>query len=419
MENYLFYIREEQNYSAILKYIVEIWAENRLASVRFVNQPEAQFILDHSDENSLAFSTFFYQKLELKKYHHVLHFKEEQIILDEKGNADYLSSAFYLMNCVQEYDPLEKDLDQFGRYRYESSSQYRFRSIEKNLVQEYFDLFSEQLGLGKRAKQKSQVFLSHDIDSVYGSLSVDGRWAMKKMEFSKFFKIVYNEIFKKPRWLNFDEIMDLHDRYGFKSTFFFISEQGRGDYGIRNADYTLGQLNKEMEEITKRGFGTGMHKSTMSKSIESERNKFNPPTENNRYHYLRFRVDEDWEKLEEAGIKMDASLGFASHYGFRNNYGRPFKPFNLKRNRPYNFVEYPLHVMDGTFSTYLKLDLNETEERILKFIRANQEDAVLSILWHNMEFTEYSFGGWKDCYERVLECLVEEGVLSYAKESSY
>jgi len=226
-----------------------------------------------------------------------------------------------------------------------------------------------------------------------------------------FFKILYNEIFKKPRWLNFDEIMDLHDEYGFKSTFFFITEQGRGDKNILNADYTLGQLKNEMDEIKRRGFEIGMHKSSMSKTIESERNKFNPAAEHNRYHYLKFRVDEDWEKLEEAGITMDASLGFASHYGFRNNYGQPFRPFNLKKNKAFAFTEVPLHIMDGTFSTYLKLDLKETEERILRFIESNQEDTLISILWHNMEFTEYSFDGWEACYKQVLNSLNAQGIV--------
>ena len=56
-----------------------------------------------------------------------------------------------------------------------------------------------------------------------------------------------------------------------------------------------------------------------------------------------------YREVEEAGLKLDTSLGFTEQWGFRNSYGLPFMPYDQERERVLKIVEAPLHVMDRTF----------------------------------------------------------------------
>jgi hypothetical protein len=127
----------------------------------------------------------------------------------------------------------------------------------------------------------------------------------------------------------------------------------------------------------------------------------------NRYHYLKFNLPNGYDNIEESGLKLDASLGFAEHYGFRNGYGYPFHPYNISKNDKYSFLEVPLNIMDGTFQRYMKVPIEKTADTIIDFLETNNQNALLSILWHNTFFSNYKYKGYLKEYKKILKYLYD------------
>lgn len=321
--------------------------------------------------------------------------------------------AFYLVNSLGEYAAIPADRDELGRLRYEASVQKR-TGIQANLV---LELMCRVLNENEPLQacfsfkaQKSFFFLSHDIDSLYGSLLQDGLWALKHGRFDVLLKLFATALAARPHWFNIDLVMKTESDYGFRSTFYWLVNQGKIDARQTNSDYNIGsaRVRNAIASSAQNGFEAGLHKSISPESFRTELDKlaFVKPV-GNRYHYLKFAVPALYDTIEESGLKLDASLGFAEHYGFRNNYGYPFQPFNTHTGQPYSFLEVPLTIMDGTFQRYLKVPVAETGDTIIRFLEAHRENALISVLWHNTFFSNYKYKGYLNEYKKILAYLYE------------
>jgi hypothetical protein len=319
---------------------------------------------------------------------------------------------FYLINSLNEYNAPKEDYDSLGRYQYDSSIMKEL-GIKNNIV---LDLIKNCV-LGNEflksiftiSNHNSYFYLSHDIDSIYGSLTQDGMWAIKNKRPDVMWKLFFNLVMSKPHWLNFDLIMKTESEYDFKSTFYWLVNKGKIDARQTNSDYSISssKVISEINDISKNGFEVGLHKSISNESFKSEMAKMSISVHGNRFHYLKFQLPDAYNKIEEAGLKLDASLGFAEHYGFRNGYGYPFQPFNSNTNKPYSFVEVPLNIMDGTFQRYMQIPVEKTADTIISFLETHNQNALLSILWHNTFFSNYKYKGYLNEYKKILAYLYE------------
>lgn len=330
---------------------------------------------------------------------------------DILSGSDFIY-IFYLVNSLHEYNRDANSYDNLGRFKYESSIM-KDLGIENNIVlnlikftvnknqtlQKSFEIIGHQ----------SYFFLSHDIDSVYGSLTQDGLWAIKNGRMDVIMNLFFNVIISKPSWLNFDLIMKTESEYDFKSTFYWLVNKGKIDSRQTNSDYNISskRISDSIYNIHNNGFENGLHKSISEEGFQTELLKMPVSVAGNRYHYLKFQLPDAYHKIEEAGLKLDASLGFAEHYGFRNGYGYPFQPYDEKTNRYYNFLEVPLNIMDGTFQRYMDIPVEKTAETIIHFLEKNSRDSLLSILWHNTFFSNYKYSGYLGEYKKILKYLYE------------
>jgi len=82
---------------------------------------------------------------------------------------------------MQEYFVNKDAVDSFGRFKYEASYQSKFKNIDQNLVQNEIDKFCLKWNISV-VKERSTFFISHDIDTIYGSFFQDGLWAAKRMK---------------------------------------------------------------------------------------------------------------------------------------------------------------------------------------------------------------------------------------------
>lgn len=332
--------------------------------------------------------------------------------LQELLNTSDFISIFYLINSLNEYNQSIDSYDNLGRFKFDYSI-IKDYGIENNVV---LNLIKKSITANQFLQNSFEIchhqsffYLSHDIDSVYGSLTQDGLWAIKNGRIDVMMNLFFNTIIAKPHWFNFDLIMKTESEYDFKSTFYWLVNKGKIDQRQTNSDYSISstKITDSIRGVSARGFENGLHKSISRESFKTEISKMPVNIIGNRYHYLKFQVPDAYNKIEEAGLKLDASLGFAEHYGFRNGYGYPFQPYNVTANTNYNFLEVPLNIMDGTFQRYLEIPVKKTADTIIQFLEKNSHDTLLSILWHNTFFSNYKYKGYLNEYKKILKYLYE------------
>ena len=372
---------------------------------------EADMCWDHKNPSSQPLALEFYESLQQedeeisKKY-----FREVPGIFSDNHEKDAIASIFFMINCLQEYKAPNEQFDRFGRYKYESSYQNRFQIIQQNLVQQEIDAMSERLNL-KSSRTDSNFFISHDIDTIYGSFMQDGFWALKNLNIGVIFNLLMYELAGKPHWRNIDRIIKINSEYDVRSTFFWLVNQGPGLHQVMNADYRIKQEQDLLQKVASAGFTNGLHKSSSEHSIDEELEMTGLENCNwNRYHFLKFKSHVDWRKISDSKLDFDASLGFAEHYGFRNSYGKAFQPFDIQSGKPYNFIEAPLNFMDGTFHKYMNLPRNGVARIIIDFFEKNKFNCNFSLLWHNTYFTDYKYHTFLSEYKKVMEFIYENKI---------
>jgi len=358
----------------------------------------------------------FYKDLAENIYNHEHHMKDGPWISLPSGEKDYLSSIFYLVNSLQEYGAV--DLDHYGRFKYENSLQKKWGVVTKNIVWDYIKAFCNQHNISYSTKPIHNCFLTHDIDFLYAGWKMEGFWALRKGRILTTANIIFRRFFGQPIFANLKDISTREKRHGLQSSYFWISKKGRCTDGIKNADYSLREKLVEAlrNETSSLGAEHGLHKSTLATYFKEEIVNCPYEVKANRYHFLKFNIPAAYDAIEEAGIKIDTSLGFAEHYGYRNSYGLPFCPYNMKEDRPYDFIEVPLHIMDGTFIHYMELAQSEVFEEVKKWIYEVKEHTLFTVLWHNNELTDYSYAEMSKCYDSILEYIKDEGINSVSQD---
>jgi hypothetical protein len=408
---YKVFIRDGKAYSEPIKYVLSVIAHNQQIKFNIIHERTGcDLIFDDEDaETPLTIATDFYQHLIIDQlYSYQGYFKNDCSIRNSTGSIDHIATIFYMINCFQEYTDEISSYDKFGRFSYFKSYQYNFDVISENLVQKNIEAFClTNLKQHPIRQVRSRVFISHDIDTIYGSFLQDGFWALKNNRIDVILKLILNFILLKPEWKNMDRIMKINDEYSIKSTFFWLASKGKGLDGIKNADYDPKTLKPLMSKIETNGFYNGIHKSCTSISLNDEINNFPLNVNINRHHFLKFKLPNLWDQISNSTVQADFSLGFAEHYGFRNNYGLPFRPYNLNTKKPYPIIEVPLNLMDSTFSRYLKIPALDTAREIISFFEKNKYNCIISLLWHNTYFSEYKYHGYLQQYRLIMEYLFE------------
>jgi len=333
---------------------------------------------------------------------------------------------FYLLNTLDEVNADASDFDELGRFKYSASFQKQNNLAPNRVLHLILETCNKIPFLRTNfdySPSPTRFFLSHDIDSLYGSTVQDGLWAIKHMRPDVLLTLFANLITQKPHWFNIDLIMDIESEYDFRSTFYWLVNKGRINSRQTNSDYSISspKLKACLKRVTDRGFENGLHKSISNQNLEEEAALLPSKPIGNRFHYLKFTLPGAYQSLEASGFKLDASLGFAEQFGFRNAYSLPFSPYNFDTRTAHGFLEVPLTLMDGTFQRYLKLPVEKTADQVIAFFENNKQNALLSVLWHNTFFTSYKYKGYLQEYKKILAylhasklvCMNQNDILNY------
>lgn len=383
----------------IYKYVFRLIAFNKGLEINFVPDIKDADLTAGYNCSGLCIDKNFYHNLKVGNFNHRNFFSEKCMIIDEFGNEDILSTIFYCTNSVQEYN--HESVDPLGRFQFSESYQRKFSNIHENFVQKWMDRIIERIpGLNSLAKKStpSRIFLTHDIDTVYGALKEDGFAAIKKGRLDILLSLAMNAMLKKPDWINFNKIMDIEADYDYKSTFYWLlyNDPLNADYQFENK-----LIKSSYKNVIDRGWETGLHKSLGKRTINEEAEKLENFSGGNRFHYLNFVLPDGYNQLDKSVVLLDSSLGFTEQWGFRNNFGQPIIPFNIQEECLYNFLEVPMHIMDRTLFKS-KSDVKETLKFLIAWFEENKSDCVLALNFHNNFFSEVKYKGYSWLYKQLL-----------------
>jgi hypothetical protein len=176
----------------------------------------------------------------------------------------------------------------------------------------------------------------------------------------------------------------------FGSTMFVVPRQGHR----RDPNYRLAQLRDELPAAAEKQFSVEVHGSyrsvmedhTLAAETRDLRDLLQRRPLGNRQHWLRFSDHQIlFDEIERAGLLADSTLGFSETVGFRNGACFAFPPYNFAEERPCNFLEIPLVLMDGSLEAASReegIAAQPLADEILAESRKYSWGGV-SILWHN------------------------------------
>jgi hypothetical protein len=269
------------------------------------------------------------------------------------------------------------------------------------------------------------VNLTHDIDFVkktYQYFTHD----LAKFRITNLFDFFSRQ---DPFW-TFETIMEIEANANCRSTFFFLEESlPWRPLPVKNWNLTLGKYrfsSPRIREIIKKldrgGWEIALHGSYNSyknkELLSEEKNKLEAvlgkEVQGIRQHFLNLEIPLTWQIHKELGFKYDSSLGRRHEVGFIDDHYTPF------RNPETGMVIIPLTLMDTYLAYKLNGDLYGAWKRILKVINEAEENkAVLTVLWHNNFFNEREHPGFSNLYKKLIWECKNRGAKFYTSHEIY
>lgn len=214
--------------------------------------------------------------------------------------------------------------------------------------------------------------------------------------------------FKDP-YFQFQRLMEVEQKYGYRSTFYFFSRR------IHKLDpyYNVNKLSKIMEEMIKKGFEVGLHGSyTSYKSSEKLilekkiiENINNSKVAGIRQHFLNFKLPETWISQGVAGFSYDTTLGYRDDIGSKNGFYYPITVY-LGENKK-ELIELPMILMDAAvMESKLLGNWDQVRSFCDKVIKCN---GLITLNWHQRVFFKDDFPGWSNMYLNLLDYFKARG----------
>lgn len=324
------------------------------------------------------------------------------------SGIDVFASAFFMLSRWEEY--VQNTLDEQERFMGKDSLAYRNGFLQRPVVNEYSEfLWNILTTLGidqQRKKCKDELIPTHDVDylSFPRFLFSDAKHIFKGKQIKeRLVKLKYS-ILKDP-YDTFDYLMKLSESINAKARFYFLD--GKSNYDAQN--YLMSpKFAKLIEKIQARGHIIGFHPGyyafndagKMKEEKNSIENKIHDTLEEGRQHFLRFKIPHTWKILEDSGMKIDSTLGYPDHTGFRCGICHEFPVFDIVGRKKLELKERPLIAMDTTLVRYNKFTPEQAEEKLSHLSeQVKKYNGQFVLLWHN---TAVSTGIWKK-YRKVFE----------------
>ncbi len=257
--------------------------------------------------------------------------------------------------------------------------------------------------------KKFAVCLTHDVDRIRKTYQY-----ITQVKKANYLQVRQLFKFRNPYW-GFPAIMRIEDKFGVRSTFFFMQESKKISL-LRPKQWVLSagkykfddkKVCKIIQLLHRNGWEIGLHGSYDSYKNENSLREEKKELEDVlgaevigiRQHYLNLEIPKTWRIQQRVGFLYDASFGFRDRVGFRDERYLPFHPFDD------SFLEIPLIIMDSAL--FLNYDSEDViwKECLSLIEKVEKQKGLLTVLWHQRVFNEREFPGWSVVYEKIIkEC---------------
>lgn len=268
------------------------------------------------------------------------------------------------------------------------------------------------------------LLLSHDIDQIHDRelwrvladvnhirrVWQQGEHGSVGLAFRRLTRALFSP---KPAALDYDTILEIEKRHGFRSTFFVLHDRYWARQGARFSIedpeiQTIARRAKEAGcEVTVHG---GYYRFNDAERYRQSREEvgrvFSVQPEGIRNHLLRYSYPDTWRAHAAAGFSYDATYGYNCRPGPRSGLALPFYAYDRTREEQLDLVVLPLTVMDTNIYRFLRLQGEQALEAAWAVVkRLADRGALVTLLWHGNFFNEPEYWDWQYVYERLLERL--------------
>ena len=214
------------------------------------------------------------------------------------------------------------------------------------------------------------IFLSHDVDWRKQGAPIEHILERKE----RFDKVTIDNLGTRNPYYNIPDYMEIEDRYGVKSTFFFRTIY-EGGYFYEYED--------EIHSLIRGGWEIGLHSDPKSvnslEKLGDEKERLELLTKHpitaNRVHYLNSDVEL---------ASMLQSLGFIYDSSVKKRKDRVTKD-DLGFYKIGNLIEFPVTLMDAYLFTYMKIkepQIVALFEKTLDYCKNVKKD-IITVIWHD------------------------------------
>jgi peptidoglycan/xylan/chitin deacetylase (PgdA/CDA1 family) len=214
------------------------------------------------------------------------------------------------------------------------------------------------------------IFLSHDVD--WRKQGAPIAHILRRKE--RFDKILIDNLQERNPYYNIPDYMDIEDRYGIKSTFFFRTIYEDGYF----RDYE-----DDIQALIKGGWEIGLHTDPISaNSLEKIRDEMKQlelitrhPIISNRVHYLN-NDTQLASRLQSLGFVYDSSV---------MKYKDRVTKYDMGFYKVGNLIEFPITLMDAYIFAYMKI--NESQmvslfKKTLDYCKILKKN-IITVIWHD------------------------------------
>lgn len=334
--------------------------------------------------------------------------------------VDPLASIFYILSRMEEYSSYIED--DHGRFPCSNSVLNRFKWLDKVVCDRWAEDILASLVVNsnleyKRKKYSVTIHPTFDIDNAYAYRLKYGfrKWFSMARDLIKrdTYRLLERKSVMKGKktdpYDTYDYILDIANRGYEVNMFWLLGDYAKYDKNVSHRDIRHQRLIRRMSRKTT----VGIHPSYKSNSYEffllNEKERLeiilNRLVEHSRQHFLKLKVPVTYRSISTMGIKHDYTMGYAEVPGFRAGTARPFKWFDLTRNKVSDLMIHPFVYMDGTLNEYLELNPEEAKTTISKlYDEVKMFGGDFVFIWHNETIGDYGkWKGWKDVLEFTLE----------------
>ena len=236
------------------------------------------------------------------------------------------------------------------------------------------------------------IFLSHDVDWRRQGPPIEHVLARK----DRFDPEIFEKTEPENLYRNIPEYIELEEKYGIRSTFFFRTLYENGNV----EDYE-----DDIQTLQKGNWEVALHTDPKSvdsiEKIKQEKEKLESLTKKpiigNRVHFLNYNSDLPL-KLKQLGFLYDSSL--------RHSKDR-IDEKEMGYSKIDGLIEFPVTLMDAYLFTHMKIEEKKIVSEFQKALdvgRNLSEENIISVIWHD---NVLKMKGGR-VYKEILEFLTSQ-----------